>query len=358
MEQSNDLFREILNHGPSQSTLLLVLSEMKKEGRYSEVVQQCRKALSMYPEDLHVRTLLAESYLELGFIGLAETELLSVTSRLSDLMVSYKLQAEIFSKQQRTEEALKALNQYLAHKPDDRSALDLLEKMTPLAEKVLLEESQTPEELPFPEKEITEKQMPETEEISEDMTQAPEDEIEEDLLSEAPELPEAMVQAGDEKLEEEDLLESPEIADELVRAAETVFQEESALESLEIPEDIERALEKETEEVPTAEVSTITDVTLETQEQDEFSDLATPELAEIYYNQGLINEAVSTYEKVLSDKPGDDASRARLAELKALNQDELQHQEKAEDILRARKEKMITVMEDWLSKIRELGEAR
>ena len=335
MEQSNDLFREILNHGPSQSTLFLVLSEMKKEGRYGEVVQECRKALSMYPDDLRMRTMLAESYLELGFIGLAETELLNVTSRLGDLMSAYKLQAEVFSQQQRTEEALEALNQYLAHKPDDRSALDLLKKMTPLAEKVLLEEPQAPEEFPSPEEESTEEQMQGTERVSEDIRQAPEDEIAEGLLFEAPELPEAMVQTVDDELEEEDLLESPEIPGELVRAAQKVFEEESILESLEIPEDIKRALEKETEEVPMAEASRITDATLETQEQDEFSDLATPELAEIYYNQGLINEAVSTYEKVLFDKPEDDASRARLAELKTLNQDELQHQEKAENILQA-----------------------
>ena len=75
MEKSNDFLGEILNNGPSQSTFFLVLKKMKEEGRSSEVIQECQKALSLYPDDLRLRTLLAESYLDLGFIGLAEKEL-------------------------------------------------------------------------------------------------------------------------------------------------------------------------------------------------------------------------------------------------------------------------------------------
>lgn len=72
MEKSNDLLGEILNYGPSQGTFFLVLKKMKEEGRSSKVIRECQKALSLYPDDLRLRTLLAESYLDLGFIGLAE----------------------------------------------------------------------------------------------------------------------------------------------------------------------------------------------------------------------------------------------------------------------------------------------
>ena len=46
-------------------------------------------------------------------------------------------------------------------------------------------------------------------------------------------------------------------------------------------------------------------------------DLATPTLAELYYSQGQILEAIATYEKVLLNKPDDKASEQRLAQLRA-----------------------------------------
>jgi hypothetical protein len=39
MGESNDLFGQILNQGPSQGTLFLVLTKMKEEGRPFEVIQ-------------------------------------------------------------------------------------------------------------------------------------------------------------------------------------------------------------------------------------------------------------------------------------------------------------------------------
>jgi tetratricopeptide (TPR) repeat protein len=129
MGKSNDLFGQILSRGPSQSTLFWLLKEMKKEGRSSEVIRECIKALSVYPDDIRLRTLLAESYLEVGFIGQAEAELDRVSSDIAELVSAYKLQAEIYVRQQRAEDAIDALKRYLAHNPSDQETHDLLDSI-------------------------------------------------------------------------------------------------------------------------------------------------------------------------------------------------------------------------------------
>ncbi len=328
MEKSNDLLGEILNYGPSQGTFFLVLQKMKEEGRSSEVIQECQKALSLYPDDLRLRTLLAESYLDLGFIGLAETELATVTSRLGDLVSAYKLQAEIYTKQQRTEEAVWALNQYLVHRPDDHDALDLLDKI----------------------KSAVEGEKPKATQAVKDFARTEEERIEEQTIIGTPEIIEDVVRAPEEDIESEHVPESPELSEDVVHS-----QEEDILESVVIPEDITRALEEDIEkEVLVAELP---EERVDQEEKDEFAELATTELAEIYYNQGLINEAINTYELALLTNPDDKTSMERLAELKALNVDKPEQQTAADDILRERKKRMITVLEEWMDRIQELSHA-
>ena len=328
MEKSNDLLGEILNNGPSQGTFFLVLKKMKEEGRSSEVIRECQKALSLYPDDLRLRTLLAESYLDLGFIGLAETELTMVTSRLGDLVSAYKLQAEIYTKQQRTEEAVWALNQYLVHRPDDHNALDLLDKI----------------------KSAVEGEKPKATQAVEDFARTEEERIEEQTIIGTPEIIEDVVRAPEEDIESEHVLETPELSEDVVDS-----QEEDILESVVIPEDITRALEEDIdEEVVVAELP---EERIDQEEKDEFAELATAELAEIYYNQGLINEAINTYELALLTNPDDKTSMERLAELKALNVDKPEQQTAADDILRERKKRMITVLEEWMDRMQELSHA-
>lgn len=310
MEKSNDLLGEILSYGPSRNTLFLVLSKLKKEGQLSEVIQECQKALSLYPDDIRLRTLLAESYGELGFTGLAETELARVTSRLGDLIPAYKLQAEIFNRQQKPKEALEALNKYLAHRPDDQNALDLLGKIMPL----------------------TEGSAPET--------------------TNGIDVP---VQEKDEEIADEPVMETQNIIEDAMISPENEFEGEQILESVEIPEDITQTLEEQIEKMTVPEFQE--DDFLITQEEDTFAELATPELAEIYYNQGQINEAINTYELIILSDPDDESSIARLAELKAPQTKEPDQRVTMDGILIAREEKMITVLEGWLNRIRELGHA-
>jgi tetratricopeptide (TPR) repeat protein len=216
---------------------------MKEEGRSSDVIQECLKALSIYPDDTRLRKLLAESYLEAGFIGQAEAELARVTSDISHLISAYKIQAKIYTQQKRVEEAVDALKRYLSHRPEDQEALDLLAKVKPA--------------------------------------------------------------------EQEPVPEGPEIAKEVPLATE--------------------------------------------EEGHRVTEPATPSLTESYYDEAYIRDAISTYENVLLDNPDDMASAERLAELKALAVEQKAVEMPNEDNLRARKEKMISILEEWLARIQELN---
>ena len=240
MEQAKVLFDSILRAGPSQSTLLIILTGMKKEGRITEVIRECTKALNVFPDDIRLRALLAGSYLEEGLVSQAETELKIVGSDIDDLSHVFKLQAELFARQERTTEAVEAIKRYLAHKPDDQEAVDLLKKFEPLEEDAGLQVPKTPEE----KAEVTEEEL--------------------------------------------------------------------------------------------------------------FSVLATPTIAELYYNQGYIEEAISTYESYLLKNADDKSAIKRIAELQAIVLKKGEPQIVYEDKKRAGKEKMIAVLEVWLSRIREL----
>jgi tetratricopeptide (TPR) repeat protein len=126
MTTSDDLYHQILTNGPSSETLYIVLSKLKTAGQHSRVIQECVKALQTYPNDIQLRQLLAETYLDAGLLAHAEAELEKVISKLDHLVTAHKLQAHILSGQKRAEEAMKSLKIFLAHRPDDLEALNLL----------------------------------------------------------------------------------------------------------------------------------------------------------------------------------------------------------------------------------------
>lgn len=250
METLDDLFNRILTNGPSPGTLLLVLSKIKEGGNPARVIQECLKALNICPNDIPIRQLLAESYFEAGLLSQAEGELEKVATRMDDLIPIYKLQAEIYRRQRREEEAMDALRLYLAHRPEDEDALHLLDTLKP------------PEIAPITEPEATiEEVAPTVEEV-----------------------------------------------------------EEREAESLE-------------EEAP-PEIATLT-------------------LAEIYFDQGQIQEAIDIYEKVVAQNPENNHSKQRLDELKDMMAAGETIEDKGLDRIRQKKEKMIAILEAWLANIQE-----
>jgi predicted Zn-dependent protease len=225
---SDDFLDQIMNQGPSPDTLFLVLERIKAAGRPKEVIQKCVDALSVYPNAIPLRRLLAEAYMEVGSIGQAEAELKRATSQVEQLIPIFKTLAQTYVQQKRTEEAIVPLTRYLAHYPQDKDAIDLLNRI----------------------------QVPAEQEV------------------------------------------------EKGKPADPV--------------------------------------------------LATPELAEIYFNQGQIHEAIKAYEDILSRNPEDRGSAQRLKELNAFLKDQSGDLPAEAVSDRAKKEKMVKILEKWLPRIREL----
>ncbi|MBW2066057.1 MAG: tetratricopeptide repeat protein [Deltaproteobacteria bacterium] len=248
MINPEDFYEEILENGPSQATIFLVLSRMKEEGRPEEVIKRCERALDVYPNDISIRKLLAEAYFESGMISEAEEELERVSQQLDSFASIYRLKAQVLTEQGRNDEAVKALELYLSHNPDDEEALGLLQGLA--AE----EEPATKRDLP--------------------------------------------------------------------------------------PEEEPRADLEEREEQP---------------------DIATPTLAEVYFNQGQIQEAIRVYEKVLEKEPEDQFSHHRIEELKSVLEGEPSPpegepaREEAPDIHRKSNERLIAILQSWLSSMREMA---
>ena len=240
MEESAVFYDEILSHGPSQTTVRIILARIKDEGRVNEAVKWCMKFLRTYPDDVHLRMLLAECYLEIGSVGQAETEFLKVSSMVNDLAPTYAMLAEIYAGQKRFSEAAEAAGMFLAYRPDDFEFRERMGKVE---------------------------------------------------------------QAKD--------------------AAEREGQDHAWPV---LPDDEEGAL----------------------------VDFATPTIAELYFGQGQLDAAVATYEKVLEEHPHDSASAERLSQLKAKVEAPVSGAEKDHGNIRARKEKMLTILEKWLPRMREI----
>jgi predicted Zn-dependent protease len=242
MTPSNDLINQILNQGPSQNSIYVILSHLMGEGQSAAVIQGCLKALDLYPDDIRLRQLLADAYLQLGFIGQAETELDRVIDRISGLTSSYKTLAKLCLGQKRVVEAQRLLQLYCLHQPEDMEAAGLLAELT-------AEEAK----------------------------------------------PEAEPEEGPEEISE----------------AEVLVQ------------------------------------------------LATPTLAEIYFKQGQVQEAIRTYEKVVARNPHDERSIQRLNELKGVAQGSAEIKEVvAGTSPKEINQRMISVLEGWLTRIRELKRGR
>jgi tetratricopeptide (TPR) repeat protein len=106
-------------------------------------------------------------------------------------------------------------------------------------------------------------------------------------------------------------------------------------------------------EAPAAPQSVIDRDSLQETPSFPVSEIATPTLAEVYFAQGQIQEAVATYQKVLDQNPGAEHSRRRLEEIKAMLPSAPQQEDrKEEDPIRSKKEKLIRVLETWRESIR------
>lgn len=154
MESSDNLYNEILSGGPSQGTLFLILLRMKKEGRLEKVMEECGKALEIFPDDIRIRKLLAEAYYSAGMIQEAAAEIRTAIVKINELAGSYRLLADLCVSQGKTEEAIEALKLYLIHCPDDRESFALLESLAPHPPEIAQPENEGPALIPVIEPEL------------------------------------------------------------------------------------------------------------------------------------------------------------------------------------------------------------
>lgn len=138
-------------------------------------------------------------------------------------------------------------------------------------------------------------------------------------------------------------------------------REEEAIEALKLylahrPDD-EEALHLfntlKPEETPAPEPQPAVEAAPATSEGEGIPEIATSTLAEIYFDQGQIHEAIKTYEKIVEQNPGERLFNQRLEGLRSLVAEEKTIEDKGADRDREKKKKMIAILDAWLANIRQ-----
>lgn len=322
MEIENNLYRELLEKSPSPDTCMIVLSKMKEAGEVKTVIHECHKVLRMYPWDIRTRQLLAETYFEAGFLSLAEEELERIAARIDRLAKSFKVQAEVYSRQGRRQEAIQALDRYLAHQPQDEEAIQFRTRLAP-TDDVNAATGPTSDEPHTARLEMSPANAFAT--------------IDEGDTSEGPPAAE-----GRHFPEDSGLLEKPNPFEELSLEDRLSLMEEAGL------------VKAPSTDIGMVNADEILAPSAEDSAEEESGDIATPTLAEVYYKQGQLDEAIKTYNLVLQQNPSDQDSEDRLAELVAENYRATLDEKAEADRKKAMKtERLITVLETWRSRLKK-----
>jgi tetratricopeptide (TPR) repeat protein len=124
------IINEIIERIETPKASLLLMKILKEEGKMELAVQACHKVLEIFPDDLNIRKFLAETYFEQGNIDLAALELEKLSKDINELSSIFKLKAEIYKNDDKTREAERSLELYLAHHKDDDEAARLLSELS------------------------------------------------------------------------------------------------------------------------------------------------------------------------------------------------------------------------------------
>jgi len=130
----DDIYNEVIDKIATPKARLLLVEMLKKEGKTQNVIQACQKVLEIFPDDIHIRRLLAETYFGEGSLDLAEKELAKIAYQIKELSSIFKFQSEVFKSENKIDDAIHALQLYLAHHEGDQEAADLLTELSPREE--------------------------------------------------------------------------------------------------------------------------------------------------------------------------------------------------------------------------------
>jgi predicted Zn-dependent protease len=124
------LYTEIIDKIETPSASALLVRLLLKEGKAEMAIEACLKALEIFPDNMSIRRLLAETYVQQGRMELAERELETLADQIEEFTSVFKLQAKLFKKEEKLDEAIRALEVYLVHHKDDEEAIQLLSELS------------------------------------------------------------------------------------------------------------------------------------------------------------------------------------------------------------------------------------
>jgi tetratricopeptide (TPR) repeat protein len=126
----HDIYDQLVGKIVTPEARLLLVQRLKREGNAQTVIHACKKVLDTFPDDVGIRTLLAETYFEEGSLDLAAMETEKIVSEIKALSYIFKFQAKVFRRQNKIDNAIHALKLYLAHNEEDQQAADLLSEIS------------------------------------------------------------------------------------------------------------------------------------------------------------------------------------------------------------------------------------
>jgi len=126
----DDIYDEVVDKIATPKARLLLVETLKKEGKPRAVIHACKKVLEIYPDDLHMRRLLAETYFDEGSLDLAEMELNKIAQQIKELSSIFKFLSDLSIRKNKIDDAICSLQLYLAHNQGDQEATDLLEDIS------------------------------------------------------------------------------------------------------------------------------------------------------------------------------------------------------------------------------------
>jgi tetratricopeptide (TPR) repeat protein len=124
------LYTEIIDKIETPSASALLVKLLLKEGKAEMAIEACLKALEIFPDNMSIRRLLAETYVQQGRMEHAERELKKLADQIGEFTSVFKLQAKLFKKEEKLDEAIRALEVYLVHHKDDEEAIQLLSELS------------------------------------------------------------------------------------------------------------------------------------------------------------------------------------------------------------------------------------
>jgi tetratricopeptide (TPR) repeat protein len=127
----DEIYDKVIDKIATPKERLLLVEMLKEEGKPQTVIKACQKALEIFPDDINIRRLLAITHFEQGSIELAEHELETIAKQIEEFSSVYKFQAEVFRKENKTDEAIQSLKLFLAHNEGDQEATKLLAELEP-----------------------------------------------------------------------------------------------------------------------------------------------------------------------------------------------------------------------------------